>query len=133
MRPTLTGIDHVHFCVGNRSAAEDWYRDVLGFERVESLVAWAGKTGPLTVEDPGHRVHIALFERETTVANRVVALGTTGADFLHWIELLESHGLKLRLADHQLAYSLYFDDPWRNQIEITTYDRDLVAPALQDD
>lgn len=130
MKPTLTGIDHVHLQVTNRGAAENWYHDVLGFERVEHLMAWAGKTGPLTIQDAGHSIHIALFERETPVTNDVVALGTTGADFLQWIKALEGHGLKLRLADHELAYSLYFDDPWGNQIEITTYDRDFVAREL---
>lgn len=44
--------------------------------------------------------------------------------------VLGSHDLDLRIADHKLAYSLYFSDPWGNLHEMTTYERDLVAAQL---
>ena len=52
MTPKLNGIDHVHIYIANWSDAEDWYGNVLGFKRVEALMAWAVKDGPLTLENP---------------------------------------------------------------------------------
>jgi catechol-2,3-dioxygenase len=60
----------------------------------------------------------------------VIAFGATGEEFLNWKAHLEDHGLKLRVTDHKLAYSLYFSDPWHNSHEITTYERDYVAAKL---
>ncbi len=39
MTPKLNGIDHVHVYIANWSDAEDWYETVLGFKRVEALMA----------------------------------------------------------------------------------------------
>ena len=131
MTPGLTGIDHVHVYVSDRAAAERWYEQVLGFKRVEALMDWATPTGPLTVEDAGGTIHLALFERDDPQETSSLAFATDAEGFLAWKENLESKGLGLRLADHRLAYSLYFTDPWGNYHEITTYERDEVAAGLQ--
>ena len=130
MTPKLTGIDHVHVYVSSWNRAEAWYGEVLGFRRVESLMAWAAPGGPLTLEDPSGSVHVALFEREGHEGDTAIAFGATGDEFLAWKTHLESHGLELRVTDHKLAYSLYFHDPDNNMHEITTYDRDYVAERL---
>ena len=130
MTPKLKGIDHVHLHFADRRAAEAWYHDVLGFVRVERLMSWAIENGPLTVEDAEGVIHLALFNREDHPKTTAIAFGATGADFLLWKEHLEGHGLNLRLADHRLAYSLYFCDPWGNQHEITTYEHDHVRAKL---
>lgn len=130
MKPKLTGIDHVHLYVADRAAAEAWYHDVLGFVRVEKLMSWAVENGPLTIEDAEGVIHLALFAREVPSKTTAIAFGATGVDFLEWKEHLEGLGLKLRLTDHRLAYSLYFSDPWENMHEITTYERDYVATKL---
>lgn len=130
MTPKLTGIDHVHVYVGDREEAERWYGQVLGFTRVDALMEWATPTGPLTIEDAGGSVHLALFEREGPPKGSSLAFGTDAGGFLAWKNHLESNGLDLRLADHRLAYSLYFHDPWGNYHEITTYSRDAVAAKL---
>ena len=132
MTPKLNGIDHVHVYVSSLIEAERWYQEVLGFERVESLMSWAVDGGPLTLQDPGEKVHLALFERPETKGSSAIAFGASGKDFLAWKSLLESKGLELRVTDHKLAYSLYFDDPDKNLHEITTYDRDFVADAISD-
>ena len=77
MIPTLTGIDHVHVYVTDRQAAEDWYRDVMGFERVEALMSWATEQGPLTLEDPSGSVHLALFESDQG-PDTTIAFGANG-------------------------------------------------------
>jgi len=131
MVPNLIGVDHLHVYVGNRKEAEDWYLSALNFRRVDALMSWAVQGGPLTVENPESTVHLALFERGATKKSSVIAFGATGEEFLHWKEHLEDLGLELRIVDHELAYSIYFNDPWQNMHEITTYDRDYVAEKLE--
>ena len=130
MAPTLKGVDHLHVNVGSWNEAEKWYRSVLNFKRVDSLMAWAVKNGPLTVENPEGTIHLALFESNQPETTNVIAFGATGAEFLSWKSHLEDRGLELRVTDHKLAYSLYFNDPWMNTHEITTYERDYVAERL---
>ena len=82
MIPTLTGIDHVHIYVKDRQAAEAWYAEVMGFDRVEALMSWADG-GPLTLVDPTGRVHLALFESDEG-PHSTIAFGATGDQFLAW-------------------------------------------------
>ena len=130
MTPKLNGIDHVHVYVANWDEAEKWYETVLGFKRVEALMAWAVKNGPLTLENPEGNIHLALFETQSHPDTSAIAFGASGEEFLSWKTHLENHGLNLRITDHKMAYSLYFTDPWGNLHEITTYDRDYVAQQL---
>lgn len=127
----LTRIDHIHVNVANRGKAAEWYRKVLGLRRVKSLDAWATKNGPLTIESSNGHVHLALFDSDDHAPTTAVAFGASAKEFLTWKAQLEQFGLVLRLADHGLAYSLYFEDPWQNGYEITTYERDSVAKALR--
>jgi catechol 2,3-dioxygenase len=130
MTPILNAVDHLHVNVGSWSEAEEWYLSVLGFKRIDALMGWAVENGPLTVENPEGTIHLALFESESPKTTDVIAFGATGEEFLNWKAHLEGHGLKLRVTDHKLAYSLYFSDPWQNSHEITTYERDYVVTKL---
>lgn len=130
MIPILKNVDHLHVNVGSWSKAEEWYRSMLGFKRVDALMGWAVENGPLTIENPEGTIHLALFESDSPETTNVIAFGATGKEFLNWKMHLESHGVKLRVTDHKLAYSLYFSDPWNNSHEITTYERDYVAAKL---
>ena len=130
MLPKLNGVDHLHVNVRNWTEAEEWYRSVLDFKRVDALMAWAVENGPLTIENPEGTIHLALFESDNPESTNVIAFGATGEQFLSWKTHLENRGLKLRVTDHKMAYSLYFDDPWQNSLEITTYERDYVAGRL---
>ena len=129
MIPRLTGIDHVHVYVSDRAVAEAWYRELMGFERVEALLDWTVDGGPLTLEDPSGTVHLALFESDRGPGT-AIAFGAAGEAFLAWKAHLEGHGLALRVADHTLAFSLYFHDPDGNMHEITTYEHDFVRARL---
>ncbi len=129
LMPPLNGIDHVHVYVKDRSAAEQWYQEVLGFEPLEEFMQWASGGGPLTLEDVGGSVHLALFESDKPPTS-TIAFRASGEGFLGWRSHLEAHGLELRVSDHSLAWSLYFYDPDGNYHEITTYDYDFVAEQL---
>ena len=131
MSPKLTGVDHLHVNVENWNEAEEWYRSVLNFKRVDALMAWAVKDGPLTIENPEGTVHLALFESDKPESTNVIAFGATGEEFLSWKTHLENRGLKLRVTDHKMAYSMYFRYPWQNSHEINTYERDYVAEKLE--
>ena len=132
MTPKLTGVDHVHVNVGSWAKAEEWYGSALNFKRVDALMAWAVENGPLVIENPEGTVHVALFESIDPVSTNVIAFGCTGEEFVSWKSHLENLGLELRIADHKMAYSMYFSDPWQNNHEITSYERDYVAAKLDE-
>lgn len=127
MPPSLDRIDHIHVFVADRTAAERWYQQVLGLERVAALAFWADEPGgPLIMANSGSTVCLSLFERTPEPCRATIALGVNGHQFLRWFNWL-SQALPSppRLEDHQLAWSLYFNDPDGNPFEITTYDRDI--------
>ena len=130
MIPTLRGFDHIHVYVANRDEAADWYGSVMGLKPVEKFSLWATKEGPLTLQDAGHNVHLALFERPKLTGTSAIAFAASGPEFLAWKNHLENHSLKLRVSDHQIMYSLYFKDPDENLHEITTGDYDYVKKEL---
>ncbi len=133
MPPKLNGIDHIHVYVPNREDAAEWYKDILGFTIVESLTFWAeNDQGPLTIEDPTGKIHLALFQQHEFTPSTAIAFGADGKDFLEWKTYLEGLNLVDRLADHKASWSLYFRDPYGNSHEITTYQYDFVASQLED-
>ncbi|MEP5763368.1 MAG: VOC family protein [Halieaceae bacterium] len=131
-RPVFAGVDHLHVYVKDRAAAADWYQQVLGFEPMEALAQWASGGGPLTLEDRSGKVHLALFESDKAPTS-TIAFGASGAAFIDWRNYLAAAGLELRLADHELAWSLYFHDPDGNYHEITTYDHGYVSARLSEE
>lgn len=128
--PGIQGIDHLHVYVSERGAAEQWYREVLGCERVEKYATWATPEGPLVIENSASSLHFALFERQQFEPSTALALSATAREFKLWRAHLKGHGVEVRLADHDLAVSMYFEDPDRNGYEITTYDREQVLDEL---
>lgn len=130
MIPTLKNIDHVHLYVSDRAEAKDWYQRVLGFTPVEALLFWATDKGPMTLQNAEASIHLALFEADTHPSSNI-AFGADAKGFLDWKKHLESHSLEPSIEDHQLAWSLYFSDPFGNRHEITTYDYETVAKEIQ--
>jgi len=130
MIPKLKNIDHVHIYVASWNEAEKWYAKVLGFKRVESLMKWAVKNGPLTLSNSEGNIHLALFESEHQTKS-TVAFQVEGEEFLKWKVHLENQMLKTEIVDHDLSLSLYFDDPFGNPYEITTYEYKLVKKHIQ--
>lgn len=122
--PKLEKIDHIHIYVPDRLRAEKWYRDVLGFTRVESLERWFLEGGPLTLGNGG--VHIALFESDTLV-NTTVAFSVDALNYEAWKLQLDKHCIGFSESDHALSWSIYFSDPYGNPYEITSYEYEEVS------
>lgn len=129
--PDLDTVDHVHVHVADRAAAERWYREVLGLERVPSLAFWAADGGPLTLANRQGNIHLALFERAPLPHHATVAFAVGADAFLHWREhLADALGARPKVVDHQQSWSMYLADPDGNPYEITSYAYDAVARGL---
>jgi len=123
MAPPLLGFDHIHVYVQDRAAAEAWYARVMGFARSPELEFWAEDGGPLTLQDAGNTVHIALFERPHQKNRATLALRVSAEAFAHWRSHLATFPeLSVSVEDHAVSMSLYFSDPDGNPYEITTYE-----------
>ncbi|WP_419533244.1 VOC family protein [Endozoicomonas sp.] len=124
MIPNLQNVDHIHLNVSDRSKSEEWYRLVLGFQRVETLEFWAVSGGPLTLESANKNIHLALFEnaeiQDTTIAFKVGA-----SELDEWIIHLAENDIHCKPVDHAVSWSIYFKDPDGNPFEITTYEYDV--------
>tara|TARA_B100002049_G_C15927826_1_gene310873 strand:- start:97 stop:474 length:378 start_codon:yes stop_codon:yes gene_type:complete len=122
MKPTLNNIDHIHLSVPNKAEAADWYNKILGFSIDERYSNWNTTTGPLMLKNNSDSIHLALFEAEQYTPISAIAFNTSGENFTRWQERFNQLGIQVRYADHQLSRSLYFNDPFGHQHEITTSD-----------
>lgn len=131
MFPDLDGFDHIHVYVANREKAATWFEQVLGFRVNIMLLPWADNVhGPLTIEDPTGKIHLALFTSDEFIPQTAIAFRADGKGFLGWKSYLEEQKLLLRCTNHKVAWSVYFSDPDQNMYEITTYEHDYVSDRL---
>ena len=132
MPPELQSFDHVHVFVEDREASERWYARVLGFIRSQELEFWATSGGPLTLQNAEATVHLALFERPPQKCRSTIALRVGAAAFFEWAgHLGNTLGRQVLPVDHEVSWSLYFDDPDGNPFEITTYEYEAIKARLQ--
>ena len=142
---TVKQIDHVEMFVPDRVAAAEWYTRVLGLEVVEDFRVWADDAGgPLMISTREGGTKLALFHGTSqssrpTVGFHRVAFAVDGDSFIEFVNGVESLHLHDRdgrpvsassVFDHQLAFSIYFSDPYGHNLEITTYDHEQVRAAL---
>jgi catechol-2,3-dioxygenase len=129
--PSVSNIDHVHVHVSDRSAAEAWYAQVLGFSRTKELEFWAVGGGPLTIQNMEGTVHIALFERTPTKTHSTIALKVSADEYMNWRgHLAQVLSEPPESEDHEVSLSLYFKDLDGNPYEITTYQHEAVRRAI---
>lgn len=134
-------IDHVEMFVPNCFEAAAWYERVLGLEVVPEYRFWAKDAGgPLMISSDGGATKLALFEGASpgaspTAGFRRVAFRTNALGFMEFLRRLPELNLAgatgpESVVDHELAYSVYFSDPWGHLLEVTTYDYDEVTGAF---
>ncbi len=121
----LQRLDHVSLNVSDRSRSIAWYRDVLGLAqrgepRRDDWPVFMGEFGACVALFQA-QVEAPERQPESTGLRHVAFM--VGADELVRAEArLREHGVEFRFEDHGNARSLYFPDPDRNTIELTTYD-----------
>ena len=139
-------IDHIELVVPSRRDAARWYGDVLGLSVVKEFEFWSeNPNGPLMIETASGQTRIALFRGEQQGSKsgtgfHLLAFRTSAKAFLDFLNQLESLALvdasgntvdRRSVRDHQLAFSVYFCDPWKNEIEITSYEHHEIRKAFE--
>ena len=136
---SVEGLDHAHVLVTDRDASVAWYGRVLGLRPDPRFESWAKQAGgPLVLCTDGGATVLSLFTRATVepAQDGTLAFGMTGERFVAFLERLPDlrprhHSgrtlSRANLIDHRLSYSIYTLDPDGNRVEVTTYDRDVVA------
>ena len=130
----------------DRHEAADWYRRVLGLHVVPGFEQWAANPrGPLMIATAGRRHQAGAFRgaaaaieadrRIHRVAFRVDADG-----FLAFVRRLDDHPVQDHqgrpvtadaVVDHDVAYSIYFCDPYGHHLEVTTYEHEEARTGLR--
>jgi len=82
----------------------------------------------------GTTSNIALFESAPIKCRSTIAVGVGAAEFVEWKRhLSEKLNRELRTEDHEVSWSLYFNDPDGNPYEITTVEYQALAKLLRTD
>ncbi|MBC8144599.1 MAG: VOC family protein [bacterium] len=137
-------IDHVEMFVTDREEAASWYQRVLGLEVVPEYKVWATDGGPLMTSTPEGNTKLALFvgapqASRPTVGFHRVAFRVDGASYVEFLQTLDQLALIDRheqpvtiesVVDHSLSFSIYFSDPYGHNLELTTYDHEIVRKSL---
>ena len=127
MNTKLQNIDHIHVFVTDREEALDWYKNILGLEPLEKVITLP-KSGPLTIRNEVGTITIALFKGKPQDNRSVIAFKVTGGEFINCHNTI-NHLVneKIELVDHSIQFSIYFEDPYGNPYEITSYDYDMLS------
>lgn len=134
-------IDHVHIYVPSRHEAAKWYEKIFGFNIIKEFEFWATEGGPLMISADEGNTKLALFSdisqnNQSNTKQSTVALRIDGPEFLSFLGRLNTHKVfnenneqitSRNVVDHGIAFSIYFCDPYGNQIEITTYDHGQIS------
>ena len=127
----VEGIDHVALAERDVARSVAWYQQTLGLERVNQDV-WGdfpamvgiGTTSlalfPIQVKDPKPP------PGKDTIAIRHVAFRATRSCFEAAKAHLKNLEIEFEFQDHDIAHSVFFRDPDGHEIEITTYEVQLV-------
>ena len=123
----LDGIDHVALAVRDVGRSVTWYERVLGLERRHEdiwgdfpAVVGVGTTSIALFPVEG-RVPKQSPDRET-LAMRHVAFRASRACFEAFCGKFKAQSIAFEFQNHEIAHSIYLNDPDGHEIEITTYE-----------
>ena len=134
---SVDAVDHIELYVEDQEKSVKWYDEIFGFEIIKELEFWSkSEDGPLFVGNKENNIKLALFKgtRVNDGSIRRVAFRVSGKGFLSFLDKLKnspvfSFGKKItkdNVVDHEISYSIYFNDPDGNKLELTSYDYDLL-------
>jgi catechol 2,3-dioxygenase-like lactoylglutathione lyase family enzyme len=118
---TTRGLDHVAIAVSDLDRSEEFYRDVLGLERVQPqwdpprIMASEGSGMALFPEGDD-------FPGETAPHILHIAFRVDWGAFEAARSELAERGIEVSFSDHGAAHSIYFEDPDGHRLELTTYE-----------
>ena len=123
----LQCLDHVALLVRDVERSAHWYQDVLGLDRLfenawGSFPAVVGKGGTSLALFPVNSPTPKPPPDRETICVRHIAFRVDRSNFLAAQAELQRQGITFSSEDHQVAHSIYFEDPDGHQLEITTYD-----------
>ena len=119
----LEQIDHVALRCASLEVTKDWYIRTLGFEEV-----YPGKWGGVPVFLRLGSTFLTLFPQKGDEAGSAGRLwhfalrAKTYEDFRLAQSELQARGVSFQFRDHEIAHSVYLNDPDGVLLEITTYD-----------
>jgi catechol 2,3-dioxygenase-like lactoylglutathione lyase family enzyme len=116
----VQGLDHVALGVGDQEASRRWYADVLGLHR-EYEAEW-GDT-PVALMEGGSGLALFRSPGSQSPAMRHIAFRVDAENFALAQDELRRRGIDFEHEDHDVARSIYFEDPDGLQLELTTYER----------
>ena len=123
----LQNIDHIHVFVSDLPKALDWYNNVLGLKPSEEMVVLP-ESGPLMIRNNEENINIALFKGMPKNNRAVIAFKVSGEEFINCHNTInQSLAENLEVIDHDIQFSIYFEDPFGNPYEITSYEYDILA------
>ena len=127
INPKLQNIDHVHVFVEYRREALIWYYNILGLKPLEELINLP-QSGPLIISNEERNIDLAIFKGKPQDNHSVIAFKVTGDDFINYHNKInDSMSEELDVVDHSSQFSIYFEDPYGNPYEITSYDYDMLS------
>ena len=136
--------DHIGLCVSDLPRAVEFYRDILGMERVGRHILSDNKTHQAAYHI-GNLILILFHRPDFKPADPRIhqgldhlALTMDGKMFMDVLGKLKARDMVLRGPYHNsgafgMGVATYFYDPDYNQIEIKTYDPDVLARFTEED
>ena len=123
----ILNIDHIHVFVSDGQKALDWYKNILGLIPSEEMVVLP-ESGPLMIRNNEGNINIALFKGIPKDNHAVIAFKVSGEEFINCHNTISPSLIEnLEVVDHDIQFSIYFEDPFGNPYEITSYDYDMLA------
>ena len=137
---SIQDVDHIEMFVSDREKAAKWYEEIFGLKPIKELDVWS-KIGPLFIGTENREVTLALMNGKKDIDGSInrMAFKTTGLQFLDFLNRIDEMGLfflkekvtKEQVVDHDLSYSIYFDDPDGNKLELTCYDHEYLKSKIK--
>lgn len=120
-------IDHINLTIANLENSIEWYKNIFGFELVESGTTVQGKNGIVAVNDSmicmtEYNERVAVDKYENTSAHQIRHFGIRVSDIRQWQRAIKDHKLKLSFGGaiaYPFSKSWYIHDPSGHEIEVS--------------